>query len=98
MSTDRNGRAAAIAATFNRTLRTTKEMPLAVERVVSLRIVRDLLSKMKAESLFRLDNLPAVEGELDLIEAECRAAGLFEQFADLSRAERRRLHKLTEAR
>lgn len=97
MTADRNDRAAAIAATFNRTLRTTKEMPPAVERVVSLKIVRDLLTQMKAESFFQLDNLPAVEREIDLIEQECRSAGLFEQFAELSRAERRRLLKLTGA-
>ena len=84
-----------VAATFNRMMRKTNDAPLKVEKVVMLHLTRELLAQLKEPGGgYVLENLPAVEADLAKIEADCRAAGLFEAYADLPRPVRRRLAKL----
>lgn len=88
-------KADAVAATFNRVMRKTNDAPLTVEKVVMLHVTRELLEQLKAPGGgFALENLTAVEADLAKIENDCRLAGLLEIYADLPRAERRRLAKL----
>ena len=88
-------KADALAATFNRTLRNVHETPWSVEKVVGVQQVRDLFDRIRqpGSGLF-LDRADEVEATIEGMEQGCRERGLYEQFAELPRAERRRLKRI----
>lgn len=87
-----------IAKSFNHCMRSANDEPAGPAKVIKLKIARDYLDLLKrGDAALILDNLPAVEASLAEIEAECRANGSFETYADMPRAERRRFTKALSA-
>lgn len=87
-------KADALAATFNRTLRNVHELPWTVEKVVGVQLVRDLFDEIRQPgSSLILERADEVEATIQGMEQGCRERGLYEQFADLRRADRRRLKR-----
>lgn len=89
----------AVAATFNRVLGKAHHAPMSVEKVAMLHIAKELLAEFEARAsdVGILTNLEAVKQRIRGLENVCRVGGLYEAFANLSRAERRRLSKQMEA-
>lgn len=89
-----------VAATFNRIMQKANDAPMTVEKVAQLHIARGLLAEIEGMSVGALagvvfvDRLDDVRRDLSSIENDCRLGGLYEAFANLSRAERRRMTKL----
>lgn len=80
-----------VSANFNRSMANLRECPFTLHKLVMLKTVRGALEEIKDASALVLDGVAAVERELALIEKQCAEHGLFEAFANLTRAQRRRL-------
>jgi hypothetical protein len=83
------------AAAFNRTLRNVYDLPWVIEKVVGLQHLRDIFDQFRKPAPgVALERADEVEATIQGMEQGCRERGLYEQFAELPRAERRRLKRL----